>query len=987
MSEVTKEDDRPKFVETNVSADREKPRTRALTIGGSRVAPTATTTTTTTTNTDNMSTSPSSASSSFLSTSPNGNSNDMRSPDSSAPTQTQTSTEPPMVVQIGSPPKNTNGSVVKKKSNSSFLSVKERVPRSLKPKKKIEYDQNDLDNANRIVAIKDKDTKHITVIMELDTPGPTRDMYGFVFDGLEFIEELHKFEKAEEEKAAKKLESWTAFNEQYRHVGLFSNPKQLHKLLSNGIPHEIRFSLWKIYSGAVEKQRKEEIELFKKQREEKISSRLRGIGTIRGLTPPTQRKSYYQHLHHIIRTSNRMSTRFQSIPEIDKDISRTFPGHAFFESDEGQRKLTRVLQAYSVRNRKVGYCQSMNIVAGYLLFVMNKNEEDAFWLLSTIVEDYCHNYYSTNLLGAQVDMIVFDHLTQTHLPTLYNHLSKCSVSLTLLSTKWFMCLYIGILPNEIVFRIWDHLFVECGIYGRNKPATESEWLRHKETDFKCLGFASYNLLLTGLAILAFMEESLLKCHSTPQLLTTLSNEVKGIFNAKKFFKKFNSWKEKISQEDFAEYKKGAELKLIQELEDMRKLRDLSITAKITRFSKTDLEKIWTGFRNLNLSMSSSRVSMGKSLKLDFNLFRKVFSYILPASDNNGRDVLVQQLFKVFDKDKDGSLDFSELMSGLCILAKGTSEERLKLYFSFFDSDNSGFVSKEEMKLMLQTVYEKIELDPLAVTQYTIEEYVDIVFSNLGIVNDQLSFDNFRQAILSYPRIFRCFMIEEETFINLDFEEDEDFGNNNNNNNGGLSSDEDDNNSNQDALSAESSTQTSPCQTPTTSNIPPSILVADAKTTTSMTSSTSNEELVSGGGGSFLKTSAEHDDNEPKRSKSKLNLNSKGNTLKSSTSSMFKSSLIQAIEHAQKDQATPRSTLNGHSDGINSSDQSNNNTSAGNPSVSTTTSQQTLDTPTKTTSPPMTPTSPKIRRKSIINSGEMTMPPSKDGHPLSCCKFM
>ncbi|KAK5577638.1 hypothetical protein RB653_002581 [Dictyostelium firmibasis] len=603
-----------------------------------------------------------------------------------------------------------------------------------------------------------------------------RDKYGFVSDDF-FVPELKKFEAIEEEQTQEKMNGWAQFHEQYNKVGLSSNPKQFLKLLAKGIPHSSRGSLWKVYSGSFEKQRKEELLLFKKQKEEKKYSR---FGTIRGLQPPTNRKSYYLHLQSIIKTSNRLSTKFQSLPEIDKDIARTFPGHPFFESDEGKRKLSRVLQAYSIRNRKVGYCQSMNIVAGFVLFVGGGNEEDAFWLLSTIVEDFCQNYYSTNLMGSQVDMSVFSILVAQYFPKLFNHMQEYDVSLSLMSTKWFMCLFVNVLPTEIVLRIWDHLFVECGIYGYHKPASDELWLqldaetlsKHSKENggetFRCNGLASYNLLLTGLSVLAYFEETLLNCHSTPHLLTILSTHAKGLFKAKEFFKYYQKLRNTIPEDYFNGLKRKSELIFLNELEDMRKARDLHQTLKFTRFSKNDLEKIWSGFRQLEIS---SRYSMGKSMILDFKMFQNVFQFILPsnigmgtADENNTRDIIIKQLFKAFDKNKDGTLDFTELMSGLCILAKGTSEERLKLYFSFFDSNGNGFISKSDMKLMLENVYDKIELDPLAATQYSIEEYVEMIFSNYSIPEGEgLSFDMFRQAIASYPRIFRCFMLEEEEF--------------------------------------------------------------------------------------------------------------------------------------------------------------------------------------------------------------------------------
>jgi hypothetical protein len=49
------------------------------------------------------------------------------------------------------------------------------------------------------------------------------------------------------------------------------------------------------------------------------------------------------------------------------------------DAQGGQAALRRVLRAYSLYDREVGYCQGMNFIAGmFLTFV---SEEEAFWLL------------------------------------------------------------------------------------------------------------------------------------------------------------------------------------------------------------------------------------------------------------------------------------------------------------------------------------------------------------------------------------------------------------------------------------------------------------------------------------------------------------------------------------------------------------------------------------------------------------------------------
>ena len=45
----------------------------------------------------------------------------------------------------------------------------------------------------------------------------------------------------------------------------------------------------------------------------------------------------------------------------------------------------------------------MNVIVGVLLVAMNRNEENAFWLLAALVEDILYSgTYSRNLEGCQV---------------------------------------------------------------------------------------------------------------------------------------------------------------------------------------------------------------------------------------------------------------------------------------------------------------------------------------------------------------------------------------------------------------------------------------------------------------------------------------------------------------------------------------------------------------------------------------------------------
>jgi Ca2+-binding EF-hand superfamily protein len=148
-----------------------------------------------------------------------------------------------------------------------------------------------------------------------------------------------------------------------------------------------------------------------------------------------------------------------STEQIQKDLTRTLTDNRFFLEPEGRAALERVLLAYSHRNPTLGYTQSMNFLAGTLLLVQ-RSEEEAFWLLGCLVEDLFPEYYARNLLGVQIDAKVFMQFMNVHLRELSEKFTELGVFLEITVTQWFMTAYVGVLPPESVVRVWDLLFSE-----------------------------------------------------------------------------------------------------------------------------------------------------------------------------------------------------------------------------------------------------------------------------------------------------------------------------------------------------------------------------------------------------------------------------------------------------------------------------------------------------------------------------------------------
>ncbi|KAG2690381.1 hypothetical protein I3760_09G183700 [Carya illinoinensis] len=211
---------------------------------------------------------------------------------------------------------------------------------------------------------------------------------------------------------------------------LFPWMEELESLVRGGVPKDLRGEVWQAFVG--------------------VKAR--------------QVERYYQDLldQEGIDGESKDHDESSGVPkkwkrQIEKDIPRTFPGHPALD-ENGRDSLRRVLLAYARHNPSVGYCQAMNFFAGLLLLLMP--EENAFWTLVGILDDYFDGYYTEEMIESQVDQLVFEDLMRERFPKLVNHLDYLGVQVAWISGPWFLSIFVNMLPWESVFRVWDVLLFE-----------------------------------------------------------------------------------------------------------------------------------------------------------------------------------------------------------------------------------------------------------------------------------------------------------------------------------------------------------------------------------------------------------------------------------------------------------------------------------------------------------------------------------------------
>ncbi|KAI3879864.1 hypothetical protein MKW98_018103 [Papaver atlanticum] len=213
--------------------------------------------------------------------------------------------------------------------------------------------------------------------------------------------------------------------------------EELECLVQGGVPMALRGELWQAFVGAKARRG----ETYYQDLLARDASVIKDNGSL---------------------SHNTSSTGHACAPEkwkgqIEKDLPRTFPGHPALDED-GRNALRRLLTAYARHNPSVGYCQAMNFFAGLLLLLMP--EENAFWTLMGIIDDYFDGYFSEEMIESQVDQLVFEDLVRERFPKLVNHLDYLGVQVAWVTGPWFLSIFVNMLPWESVLRVWDVLLFE-----------------------------------------------------------------------------------------------------------------------------------------------------------------------------------------------------------------------------------------------------------------------------------------------------------------------------------------------------------------------------------------------------------------------------------------------------------------------------------------------------------------------------------------------
>ncbi|XP_054496643.2 lysophosphatidylcholine acyltransferase 2 [Agelaius phoeniceus] len=172
---------------------------------------------------------------------------------------------------------------------------------------------------------------------------------------------------------------------------------------------------------------------------------------------------------------------------------------------------------------------------------------------------------------------------------------------------------------------------------------------------------------------------------------------------------------------------------------------LPMEAGLVEFTKISkkLNLKWNHVRE-QLDTFAAIASASKGGRIGIEEFAEYLK--LPISD------VLKELFLLFDRNGDGTIDFREYVIGLSILCNpANTEETIRMAFELFDMDEDGTITEDEFASIIQSALRLPELD------------VSVLFKEIDAdETGKLSYEEFKNFALKHPEYASLFT----TYIDL-----------------------------------------------------------------------------------------------------------------------------------------------------------------------------------------------------------------------------
>ncbi|XP_010414230.1 PREDICTED: TBC1 domain family member 22B-like isoform X2 [Camelina sativa] len=236
--------------------------------------------------------------------------------------------------------------------------------------------------------------------------------------------------------------------------------EKLRELAWNGVPHYMRPDVWRLLLGYAPPNSDRREAVLRRKRLEYLES----VGQFYDLPD-----------------SERSDDEINMLRQIAVDCPRTVPDVSFFQQEQVQKSLERILYTWAIRHPASGYVQGINdLVTPFLVIFLSEYldggveswtmsdlsaekvsdvEADCYWCLTKLL-DGMQDHYTFAQPGIQRLVFKLKELVRRIDEPVSRHMEEHGLEFLQFAFRWYNCLLIREITFNLINRLWDTYLAE-----------------------------------------------------------------------------------------------------------------------------------------------------------------------------------------------------------------------------------------------------------------------------------------------------------------------------------------------------------------------------------------------------------------------------------------------------------------------------------------------------------------------------------------------